>query len=109
MLVRQTTDKENEKKKSNSEQEKYEECSYKRHCTHTVPAYELRMEFYIHISPLQSLTITLESMNSEEANLYTLRWLVNFSGRTTPSLEMIDTKNEIKNDKKKSILFILFY
>lgn len=83
--------------------------AYTRDIVHTVPAYELRMEFYIHISALQSLTITLDSMNSEEANLYTLRWLVNFSGRTTPSLEMIDTKNEIKNDKKKSILFILFY
>lgn len=100
MLVLQTIDKENAKKKNNSEQEKYKECSYKRHCTHSFPAYELRMEFYIHISLLQSLTITMESMYSEEANLYTLRWIVNFSSQTTPFLETIDRKNEIKNDKK---------
>lgn len=96
MLVLQTIDEENEKKKINSEQEMYEEGSYKRHYTHSFPAYELRMEFYIHISLLRSLTITMESMYSEEANLYTLRWLVKFSSRTTPFLETIDRKNEIK-------------
>lgn len=73
MLVLQTIDKKNEEKEIDSEQQEYEECSHKRHRTHSFFAYELRMEFYIHILLLQSLAITGESMYLGGKNLYTLR------------------------------------